>query len=176
MQHLADQVTVGQCEGWLLDDELDAAGRVLALEVCGDAGGLGTEVYRPEADLCSRDARYVQQGIEDVAYLLAGGLNPPSIAEAILAEGVCVVLYQSGAEPGERAQRGPQVMCQGVDERLQVLIGPSQVLAGLPLVSDVADGGGYDIPSLVSTAARAISAGNVVPSQRQPERSRSESS
>ena len=34
-----------------------------------------------------------------MAYLLAGGLDPPRIVEAILAEGVCVVLYQSGHTP-----------------------------------------------------------------------------
>ena len=85
----------------LLDGEMGAAGRVPALEFCGDAGGLGTEVYRPEADLCPRDAGYVQQGIQNMAYLLAGGLDPPSVAEAFLAEGVCVVLHQGSTEPGE---------------------------------------------------------------------------
>ena len=110
--------TVGQRPGWLLDGEADVAARVLALEFGGDGGRLGTEIDLLEADLCPGDAGQVQQVVENVSHVLAGGLDPLGVAAAVLAEGIGVILDQHGAEPGQRAQRGPQVVREGVARRI----------------------------------------------------------
>ena len=144
VQYFADKVGVGHGTGGLLDREADAAARVLALEFGGDGGCLGTEIDRLEIDRCPGDARQVQQVVENVSHVLAGGLDPLSVGAAILTEGIGVILHQGGAEPGQRAQRRPQIVGEGVGEGLQVLVDAPEIVAYLPLLGDVADGGGYE--------------------------------
>ena len=78
-----------------------------------------------------------------LSHVLAGGLDPPSVAAAVRTEGIAVILDQQGAESCQRAQRGPPVVREGVREGLQVLVGPPEIVACLPLLGDVADRGGY---------------------------------
>ena len=111
MQYFADQDEVGQGPGWLLDGEAGATVRVLALECGGDGGCLGAEIDTLETDLGRRDAGHAQQGVEDASHLLAGGLDPLSVAAAVRTEVIGVILDQGGAEARERAQRRPQFVC-----------------------------------------------------------------
>ncbi len=143
VQHLADEVGVGHGPGWLLDRAADAAARVPAPEPGSDGGGLGAEIDLLEADRCPGDAGQVQQIIENTSHVLAGGLDPLSVAAAILTEGIAVILDQGGAESGQRAQWRPQVVRQGIGEGSQVLVDPAEIVACLPLLGDITHGGRY---------------------------------
>ncbi len=110
VKHFADEVGVGHGPGWLLDREADAAARVLALESGSDSGRLGAEIDRLEADRGPGNAGQVQQVIENASHVLAGGLDPLSVAAAIFTEGIAVILDQRGAESRQRAQWRPQVV------------------------------------------------------------------
>ena len=82
LQDRADEARICQRPGWLLDGEADAAVRALALEFPGDAGHFGTEINRPQADPGPRDAGQLQQVVEKLGHVLAGGLDPPGVTAA----------------------------------------------------------------------------------------------
>ena len=86
MQDRADPLPVGQGPDGLLDGEAGTAVRFAALEFCGDAGGLGAQIDCLEVNSGPGEAGEVQEGVDELRHLLAGGLDLLGVASARLAE------------------------------------------------------------------------------------------
>jgi len=126
---------VGHGPGGLLDGEADPALRLGGLELGGDGGGLSAQVDRLEADLGPGEAGEVQEGSDELAHLLAGGLDLLSAGPGRVAEGRTVLFQQDGAVVVHGSQGGAQVVGDRVGEGLQVLVGLLQ-LVGVLVVGD----------------------------------------
>ena len=105
----------------MLDSEADAPKRFPALDLLGDPGRLPAEIDRLQVQLGPREARKLQQVVNQLRHLLTDGDDPLGITAAFLAENPPVLLQQGLAVTAERPQRGTQVMGNRIDETLQAL-------------------------------------------------------
>ena len=81
-----------------------------------------------QVQLGPREARKLQQVIDQLRHLLTGGDDPLGITAAFLAENPPVVFQQGPAVTAERPQRGTQIMGNRIDEALQILMRTLEVL------------------------------------------------
>ena len=102
--------------------------RFPALDLLGDLGRLLAEINRLQVQLGPRDARKLQQVVNQLPHLLTDGDDPLGITAAFLAENPPVLLKQELAVTAERPQRGTQVVGNRIDETLQALTGTLEVL------------------------------------------------
>ena len=73
--------------------------RFLAPEFRGDAGDLCPQVDYLEANLGPRNAREVEEVLDELRHTLAGGLDELGVADGGLAQAVPAVLKQGATQP-----------------------------------------------------------------------------
>ena len=101
--------------------------RFPALDLLGDPGRLLAEIDRSQVQLGPRDARILEQVINQPPHVLTDGDDPLGITTAFLAENPSVLLKQELAVTAQRPQRSPQVVGDRIDEALQALTGTLKV-------------------------------------------------
>src|SRR5580698_3110505 len=128
LQYRADKRRVGCGPGRLLDGEVHMTVRSLALEFRGDVGDLCPQVDYPGANLGSRNAREVEEVVDELRHPLAGGLDPLGVADGGVAEAVPAVVKQGATQPAHGSQRGTQVVGDRIGEGLQVSVRDLEVV------------------------------------------------
>ena len=81
------------------------------------------EVHGLHRKLPTAHARELQQVIDELSHPLRGDANARQQVLAVVVEHCLIVLDERLAEAVNRAQRGAQVVGDGVAERLQLFVG-----------------------------------------------------
>ena len=76
-------------------------------------------------------AREIEQVVDKLGHPAAGGLHAVQVVQRFLVEQVAVIFQQGLAKALDAAQRGAQVVRDGIRERFQLAVGGGQLLGAL---------------------------------------------
>lgn len=122
MHYHAQQLGIALGREARLDGDLDAALRLGAPQVRDDRIGQRAQVHLLAAHLGARDARELQQIVDQLRHVRSACAHPREIMPALVIEPVGVVLEQRLTETVDGAQRGAQVVRYRVAERFELTV------------------------------------------------------